>query len=315
MTDPTHIPVVIMGGGPAGLTAAIYAVRSGISVRLIERGAPGGQMFMIDRIENYPGFPEGVTGPELSDRMRDQAVKLGAEIVQDEIVKVELSGLRKKLTLSSGGSLTADALIVATGSRPSPLNVPGERDLVGRGVSYCAVCDGNFFRGQRVAVIGGGNSALQEASMLAHLAAKVTIIHRRDQFRAEEYLCACALGEPCVDALYDTVVERIAGTDAVEALELRNVKTGEKSRLPVEGVFIYVGVKPITDLIKDLVNLTPEGYIAAGEDTRTNVFGVYAAGDARMKPVWQIATAVSDGVNAVRAVELDFMAKGISCKA
>lgn len=315
MSELQHIPVVIMGGGPAGLTAAIYAVRAGMTVRLIERGAPGGQMFMIDKIENYPGFPEGVSGPDLSDRMRDQALKLGADLAQDEILKIELDGIRKKLTLSSGAALTCDALIVSTGSRPRPLNVPGERDLVGRGVSYCAVCDGNFFRGQRVAVVGGGNSALQEAAMLAHLASSVTVIHRRDKFRAEEYLCACALGEPCVSALYDTVVERIAGTDAVEALELKNVKTGEKSSLPVDGVFIYVGVDPITEMVKGLVTLTPEGYIDAGEDTRTNVFGIYAAGDCRKKPVWQIATAVADGVNAVRAVELDFMAKGIACKA
>jgi thioredoxin reductase (NADPH) len=313
MTEPKHLPLVIVGGGPAGLTAAIYAVRSGIAVRVLERGAPGGQMFMIDRIENYPGFPEGISGPELSDRMRDQALRLGAEIVQEEVKSIEPAGERKRLVLA-GGELTADAVIVATGSRPRRLGVPGEVELLGRGVSYCAVCDGNFFRGQRVAVVGGGNSAVQEASMLARLASQVYIIHRRDRFRAEDYLCASALGQPGVTPLFDTVVERIEGSQGVEALALKNVKTGERARLPVEGVFIYVGVNPISELVSGLVELTADGYIRAGEDCRTTMAGIYAAGDIRSKQSWQIATAVGDGVNAVRSIELDFIVKGLSGK-
>jgi thioredoxin reductase (NADPH) len=314
MGEIRHVPLLIVGGGPAGLTAAIYGVRSGIPLELIERGVPGGQVFIAHRIENFPGFPEGVSGPELSERMKAQAEKLGAKIVQDRVQKVELDGEKKKLTLDSGGSLTCDALIVATGCNPKKLRVPGEARLWGSGVSYCATCDGNFFRGQRVAVVGGGDSACQEAELLAHLAKDVYIIHRRDRFRAQEYLAQCALAEPNIHVRWDSVLEKIEGEKAVKAVVLKNVKTGATERLELEGVFIYVGMHPITEFLGGVVELTPEGYIKAGEDTRTSAPGIFAAGDVRIKPARQIATAVADGASAVRAVEIYFIEKGISSK-
>lgn len=306
--------LVIAGGGPAGLTAAIYAARAGLDSLLIERGAPGGQMFMTDRIENYPGFPNGVSGAELSDLMRDQAVRLGAKIIQDDIQKVELVGFQKKLHLGSGDVITCEALIAAPGSRPRLLGAPGEMELMGRGVSYCATCDGNFFRDQRVAVVGGGDSAVQEAAYLTRLASKVFVIHRRDQFRAADCLARHAQSLPNLSVVWDSVVEKIEGSEGVEALKLLNLKTNQTSRLEVEGVFIFVGVKPLTDFLQGVVELNPEGYILAGEDTRTSAPGLFAAGDARVKLARQIATAVGDGAAAVKAVELYFIEKGLSCR-
>ncbi|HUT54763.1 MAG TPA: thioredoxin-disulfide reductase [bacterium] len=314
MGETRHVPLVIVGGGPAGLTAAIYGVRSGIQLEVIERGVPGGQVFIAHRIENYPGFPDGISGPELSDRMKGQAEKLGVKIVQDRVQSVELAGEKKKLYLDGGDALTCDALIVATGSNPNKLGVPGEGKFWGKGVSYCATCDGNFFRGQRVAVVGGGDSACQEAEMLAHLAKDVYIIHRRHQFRAQEYLAQCALAEPNIHVLWDSVLEKIEGDKEVQAITLKNVKTGESTRMELEGVFIYVGMHPITEFLRGVVELTPEGYIKAGEDTKTSVPGIFAAGDVRIKPARQIATAVADGASAVRAVEIYFIERGLSAR-
>jgi thioredoxin reductase (NADPH) len=296
------------------MTAAIYAIRAGIEALLIERGVAGGQMFVADRIENYPGFPEGISGPDLADRMRLQAERLGAKMVQDEITTVMVEGELKTLTLASGDVYTCNALILATGCRSNPLGIPGENELWGRGVSYCATCDGNFFRDQKVAVVGGGDSAVQEAMMLSHLCREVHIIHRRDRFRAQEYLSKGVQGQRNIQIIWDTVVERIEGGAGVEALALKNVKTNQTSKLAVDGVFIYVGVTPITGFVKDVIALTPEGYIAAGEDTQTSTPGIFAAGDVRTKPTRQIATAVGDGANAVKAVELYFIAKGLSCR-
>jgi len=303
-----------MGGGPAGLAAAIYAVRAGIDCELIERGVPGGQVFIADKIENYPGFPEPISGPELSDRIKAQAERLGVKIVMDTVTSIEVEGDLKKLELQSGGPLTCDALIVAPGSRPNDLGIPGEKKYWGRGVSYCATCDGNFFRDQTVAVIGGGDSACQEAAMLSHLAKEVHIIHRRDQFRAQEYIVQCALAEANIKVLWDSVAEEIEGDDEVKALKLRNVNTGEESRLPVDGVFIYVGVIPQTELLEGVVELDDKGYIVAGEDGKSSVPGIFAAGDARTKPFMQIVTAVADGANASRSVEVYFIERGLSSK-
>jgi len=314
VSQSRHVPVVIVGGGPAGLTAAIYGVRSGIELILIERGVPGGQVFIADRIENYPGFPEGISGPELSDRMKAQAERLGVKIIMDRVKSVAVAGDAKKLALESGEEITCDALIIATGSTPKKLGVPGESKLWGRGVSYCATCDGNFFRGQKVAVVGGGDSACQEATMLSHLASEVVIIHRRGTFRAQDYIVNCALAEPNVKSILDSVVEKIEGDDAVKSLALKNVKTGAASRLAVDGVFIFIGMHPITEFAQGIVELSEEGYIKAGEDTRTSVRGIFAAGDVRVKPARQIATAVGDGANAIRAVELYFIERGLSGK-
>ena len=308
------VPLAIIGGGPAGITAAIYAVRAGLDAELIERGVPGGQVFSADRIENFPGFPDGITGPELSERMHAQARKLGARIVQDEVTSADLAGKEKRLELGSGDRLESEAVILATGSRPHTLGVPGEREFRGRGVSYCATCDGNFFRDLRVAVIGGGNSAVQEAHMLSHLCREVFIIHRRSQFRAQECLAQAALARPNVKAIWETVVERMEGGQALERLALRHAVTGERSLLPVEGAFVYVGIKPLTDLFRGQIELTPEGHIRAGDDTRTSAPGVFAAGDVRDKLARQIATAVGDGATAIRAVEIYFIEQGLTCR-
>ncbi|MFO8058922.1 MAG: thioredoxin-disulfide reductase [bacterium] len=309
-----HVPLVIIGGGPAGLASAIYAVRGGIDARVIEKAAPGGQVFITDRIENYPGFPEGISGPDLAERMRDQAKRLGADIVQDDVTGVDLSGEQKKVSLSRGEELTCDALIIATGSRPNQLGIPGEMEFWGRGVSYCATCDGNFFRGEPMAVIGGGDSAVQEATMLANLASEVYIIHRRDQFRAQEYLSQCAQEQSNIKVLWDTVVEEMEGDQEVRSLKLKNTRTGESSSLEVSGVFIYVGVLPATEFLEGAVELNEEGYIRAGEDGATSVSGVFAAGDVREKPARQIATAVGDAANTVKSIEIFFIRKGLSCK-
>lgn len=312
MTEERHVPLLIAGAGPAGLTAGIYAVRANIECEVIERAVPGGQVFIADRIENYPGFVDPISGSELSDRMKAQAERLGTKITQDEIKKVTIEGDRKRVTLARGGDVTCDALIVATGSKPRELGVPGEKELWGRGVSYCATCDGNFYRDTDIAVVGGGDSACQEGTMLSHLARKVYIIHRRDQFRAQPYLVQCALSEKNVEVLYDHVLVKIEGKKEVDHLVLKNVNTGEESNLDVEGVFIYVGMLPYTGFLEGMVDLTTEGYIAAGEDTRTSVPGIFAAGDVRDKPARQIATAVADGATAVRSVEIYFIEKGLS---
>jgi len=307
-----HVPVLILGGGPAGLTAAIYAIRSGFECEVIERGAPGGQVFIADRIENFPGLPEPVSGPELSDRMKDQALRLGATITQDEVRAVADEGEVKRVTLSRGGEVTCNALVAATGTRPRELGVPNEKRLWGRGVSYCATCDGNFYRGQKVAVVGGGDSACQEGTMLSSLASEVYIIHRRDQFRAQEYLARCVLSEPNVKVLWDSVIESINGGSEVESLTLRNVKTGEVSELEVQGIFIYVGVIPLTEFIKGVVELDDYGYIKAGEDGKTSRPGIFAAGDVRTKSFRQIVTAAADGANAIRSIEVYFIETGLS---
>ncbi len=309
-----HVPLVIIGGGPAGLAAAIYAVRGGIDARVVEKAAPGGQIFLTDRIENYPGFPEGISGPELAERMRDQAKRLGAEIIQDEVGSLDLSSAPKKVSLSMGEDLTCDALIIATGSRPNQVGVPGETRFWGRGVSYCATCDGHFFKGEKLAVIGGGDSAVQEASMLANLASEVYIIHRRDRFRAQESLSQCVLGQSNIKVLWNTIVEEIEGEQEVKSLKLKNTETGEESKLEVAGVFIYVGVLPTTEFLKGAVELTEDGYIKAGEDGATSVSGVFAAGDVRAKPARQIATAVGDAANTIKSIEIYFINQGLSCK-
>jgi thioredoxin reductase (NADPH) len=314
MNDPRHVPLLIVGGGPAGLTAAIYAVRAGVPCELIERGVMGGQVFIASHIENYPGLPEPISGSELSDRFRAQAQRLGVKSSFDTVEKVELAGELKKVTLQSGPVLTCDALVLAPGATPRQLGVPGEGAFWGRGVSYCAVCDGNFFRGQRVVVVGGGDAACQEAEMLAHLAKEVYIVHRRRQFRAQQYLITCVTAEPNIEVRWDSVLEEIEGDTEVRSVRLRDVNTGAISRLEVEGVFIYVGVLPQTDLVKGLVELDDQGAIKAGEDTKTNVPGIFAAGDCRNKPFRQIVTAAADGANAARSAEIYLIERGLSTR-
>jgi thioredoxin reductase (NADPH) len=303
MSDNERYEVVIIGAGPAGLTASIYARRAGLSCLVIEQAAVGGNMFVGDRIENYPGFPEGISGSELSQRMEAQARKLGVEFIQTTVNGLSIRDKVKEVNTDKG-SLEAQAVIVATGCQYKKLGIPGEGRLLGRGVSYCATCDGNFFRNQTVAVIGGGDAAVQEALYLSKLASKVYIIHRRDQLRAVKALQEMAFQTPNIQMVWDTVAEAIEGEEQVDKLKLLNKKTGERSELKVEGVFIYVGIKPNIEFLKGMVvELTEDGYIRAGEDTRTSVPGIFAAGDVRKKPTRQIASAVGDGCNALTAAE------------
>lgn len=295
--------VIIIGGGPAGLTAGLYTSRARLRSLLIERAFPGGQVMTTEWIENYPGFEEGISGVELSQKMERQAKKFGLEIIQGSVARLSLYDKIKKIELDEGQAYEAKALIVATGANPRPLKVEGEDRYRGKGVSYCATCDGAFFKGKKIAVIGGGNSALQEAIFLTKFAELVYIVYRRGELRATKILQERAFANPRIKVIWNSVVEKIEGEDTVNTLFLRNVKTGEVSTLPVDGIFIYVGYNPNTEFLKGLVHLNEENYIVTDEKMSTSVPGIFAAGDARAKFLKQIATAVGDGAIAAMAAE------------
>lgn len=296
--------LIIIGAGPAGLAAAIYAKRAELKMAVIER-APmsGGQIINTYDVDNYPGLP-GMSGFDLAMRFREHCDKLGAEFVQGEIVTAELEGAEKKLILADGMVLTARAVIIATGAVNRKLGVPGEKEFGGMGVSYCATCDGAFFRNKTVAVAGGGDVAVEDAIFLARLCKKVYVIHRREEFRAAKTLCSALQALDNVELVLSATVEEIEGSDSVQAVRVRNRNTGEESRLEVNGVFVAVGTLPNTELFqKTGLTLDSGNYIAAGEDTCTNLPGVFAAGDVRTKRLRQVITAASDGACAVAAAE------------
>ncbi len=300
-----ELDLVIIGGGPAGLTAGIYACRARLNTILLEKTSPGGQVLVTDYVENYPGFPEKISGYELIDKMVAQAKRFDLNIENGEVASVVPRPGKGiiELGLTGGKVLEPKAVIVATGASPNKLNVPGEQELTGKGVSYCATCDGPFFRDQEVAVIGGGDSAVQEALFLTKIVKKVYLIHRRNELRAIKLLQEKALSEPKIEPVWDTVVETIEGKEQVEALSLLNRKTGERSKLPVQGVFIFVGIQPNTSFVQGLVKTDERGFITTDEWMRTSVQGIFAAGDCRSKPLRQISTAVGDGASAAFAVE------------
>jgi len=303
------VKVAIIGGGPAGLTAGIYLARAGIECKIFEPGAPGGTVFLVHQIENYPGFPKGIGGNELASLIEEQAKKFGVEIVSADVAKVERSDGNFLVELGSGKKVVAQAVVVATGSRPKKLGIKGEARLWGKGVSYCATCDGFFYKGQDVAVIGGGDSAVQEALYLSHICRKVFIVHRRDQLRAKKLHQDRALAKENIEVIWDSVPEQVLGEDQVSGILIKNVKSGESKTLPVSGVFFYVGLDPINEPVAGLVHLSEDGFIKASEDTRTNVPGIFAAGDIRKKNARQVATAIADGCNAAYAVEEYFLEK------
>ncbi len=290
--------LVIIGAGPAGLTAAIYGARSGLSVLVLERTAPGGQAATTDIIENYPGFPEGVKGPDLSASMEGQARKFGASFKSI----AEVSRLEHKDGVfqieAAEERFTAKSVIVASGADPTRLAVPGEDALVGRGVSYCAVCDGAFFKGADVAVVGGGNSAVEEAIYLTRYAKKVYLVHRRDRFRADKILVDRALAHPQIESVMESVVEEIVGDKAVTSVKLKNVRTGQDRMLPIEGIFIYAGYRPNTDFLKGITALDESGCVITDAEMSTDVAGLFAAGDVRHKGLRQVITAAGDGATA-----------------
>jgi len=288
--------VIIIGGGPAGLTAGLYTSRAGLKSLLVERGPLGGQMANTRLVENYPGFPEGIAGSELGSLMHRQAVRYGLEVVTAEVTGITQG---QTYTVSTTeGSFEAAAIIIAAGSEYRKLGVAGEERLSGRGVSYCATCDGFFFRDREVAVVGGGDTAITNALELAQHARKVYVIHRRDQLRAEQALQERAFVHPKLEFIWDTVVEEALGEKVLGGLKVRNVKTGQQSTLEVDGIFVAVGLTPHSQHFVNLLALDDAGYIVTDETMTTSAPGVFAAGDIRRNSPRQIATAVGDGVTA-----------------
>jgi len=295
----TKYEVVIIGGGPAGLTAGLYTARAGLKSLLIERGAFGGQIINAPLVENYPGFPDGISGAELGALMHQQAAKYGLKTETTSVTAIK-AGKRHKV-ITEKGSFEAEAVIIAVGSEYRKLGVPGEETLVGHGVSYCATCDGFFFRRREVAVVGGGDAAITDALELTQHASKVYVIHRRDQLRAGEVLRKRAMAQPKIKFIWDTIVEEIVGGEVVKALKLHNVKTRKSSTLEVAGVFVAVGLKPNSQPFADVLKLTKAGHIVTDETMTTSAPGIFAAGDVRLASARQIASAVGDGATAALA--------------
>jgi len=286
--------VIIIGGGPAGLTAAIYTSRDKLKTLIIDKGIIGGNINNAEIIDNYPGFPEGINGPELAELMHRQAQKYGLESIITEATAIDIKG-EDKVIKTSSGNFIAKAVIIAGGSDKVKLGIPGEKEFTGKGVSYCSTCDGPFFRNKRVAVVGGGNSAIYEALHLTKFASNISLIHRRDRLRATTILQDKARAETKLEFILNTVVEAIEGKDFVQKLLLHNVKTGKKSSLETDGVFISIGLKPNTDYLKDLLPLDKQGHIITDEHMSTKTAGIFAAGDIRSGSIRQVTTAAGDG--------------------
>mgnify|MGYP002623157079 CR=1 FL=1 len=308
MPDTHSTRLLILGAGPAGYTAAIYAARAGLKPLVVAGLQPGGQLTITTDVENYPGFAEPIQGPWLMDQFKAQAEHVGATIVQDVITQVDLSARPFRAVGDSGDTYLGEALVIATGAQARWLGIPGEKELSGFGVSACATCDGFFFRGKEVAVIGGGNTAVEEALYLSNLAKQVTLIHRRDSLRAERILQQRLLAAKNIAVIWDSVAEEVLGTEgklrAVRALAIRNVKTGERRELPVDGVFVAIGHDPATALFKGQIEMDAEGYILTTPgSTRTSVPGVFAAGDVQDRIFRQAVTAAGTGCMAALEAE------------
>lgn len=291
--------VLIIGAGPGGMAAALYASRANLKTIMLEKGAPGGELINTAEVENYPAYPL-ISGPELAQKFYDSAMEFGAEHAYGDVTKVEVFGASKYVH-TADKIYEAKAVIMATGAYHRELGVPGEERLTGQGVSYCAVCDGFFFRNRNLVVVGGGDSAVEEGNYLTQFADKVTIIHRRDELRAQQILQDRAFNNPKIEFIWDSVVESIEGDASVESVKIRNVKTNEESELPINGVFVYIGLIPNIDSVKHLDITDDEGWIITNDQMETTVPGLFAVGDVRQKHLRQIVTAASDGAIAGQA--------------
>ena len=294
--------MIIVGGGPGGYTAALYAARAGLDVLLVERLSAGGQMNLTGQIDNYPGFPEGVDGFQLSYNMQQQAERFGAKTRYAEVLELQLEGEVKSIRTNEGEYL-AKSVVISTGANPRQLGVERENEMIGRGVGYCAHCDGGFYRGKTVAVVGGGNSAVAEALYLSRIAKEVILIHRRDSLRATHIYQKPLQEAGNIRFVWDSEVTELLGEEVLSGVKIRNLKSGEEQILEIQGLFVSIGRKPATDLVKDQLTLDGAGYIMAGENTKTNLPGVYAVGDVRTKELRQIVTAVADGAMAAHVAE------------
>jgi thioredoxin reductase (NADPH) len=295
--------IIIIGSGPAGLTAALYTARAQLEPLVISGNQLGGQISITSEVENYPGFPQGTTGPELVQLMQQQAERFGARMLIDEVTEVSLKGGPPFSVKTYGDTYTADAVIVTVGASPRRLGVPGEEQFIGRGVSYCATCDGFFFRDKEVLVVGGGDSAIEEGLFLTRFATQVQVVHRRQELRAGETLKRRALANQKLSFLLDTVVEEIRGNGKVEAVRLRNLKSDQVRELATDGVFIFIGHDPNSQLFADQLDMDDQGYLVVDRKMMTNIPGVFAAGEI-MDPIYrQIATSVGQGCAAAMMAE------------
>lgn len=316
MTDanPQHVhDLIIIGAGAAGLSCAIYAGRARLSTLVLEKMLPGGQLMLNHVIENYPGFPDGISGPDLAQHMAQQATRFGAQIETATLTGLDLASRPFQVHLADAdreAGFRARSLLIATGCSPRKLGVPGEQQLYQHGLSYCATCDGPLFAGKHLLVVGGGNAAIHEALFLASLASKVTVVHRRDQLRADPILQERALGNDKIEFRWKSIVTHVLGDDRVSAVRLRHVETGEETDLPVEGVFISVGADPQTSFLPPEIARDDTGFITTDADLQTSVAGVFAAGDVRAGAYRQIACAVGDGAQAYRSIR-DFLERAL----
>jgi len=298
----TDYDVIIIGGGPAGLAAGLYAARARLKTIILERGTPGGQIALTNVVENYPGI-ESIGGAELGLAMESHAKKFGCEVQYLTVTGVDLTEKVKRVTTDSGVLFTSKVVIIATGAEHKKLGIPREDELAGRGVSYCAVCDGAFFRDRPVAVVGGGDSAIDEGLYLTRICRSVTVIHRRDTLRAQKILQERAFKTPTMHFIWNTVVEELLGENELTGVRLRNLKTGERTELAVDGLFIYVGLLPNTAFLRGQVPMDPNGYIPTNEHMETGIPGVYAIGDVRPGTLRQVVTAAADG--AIAAIQAE----------
>ena len=293
---------IIIGGGPGGYTAALYAARAGLDTVVLEKLSAGGQMALTQQVDNYPGFADGIDGFLLAEQMQQQAERFGAKTEYALVQETDLT-VQPKRVQTSEGVFYGKTVILATGATPKELGIPGEKELVGRGVAYCAACDGAFYKGKTVAVIGGGNSAVADALLLSRVAEKVILIHRRDSLRATKVYHEALLSAPNIELRWNSQVTRLLHGEKLTGLRLKDVTTGVETELSCDGVFISVGRSPATQLVKGQLDLDEKGYVLAGETTQTSVPGVYAVGDVRTKLLRQVVTAVADGAVAVHMAE------------